>query len=59
MPDPRTAAKIETARRAPRNRRARRGVVAGYIHSLSARHDADVRRAEPPTPAVAAATREA
>jgi hypothetical protein len=40
----------ETAQRLASRRRARRGLVAGYIHELSARHADDARatRSRPP-----------
>ena len=41
----------EAAQRLDTRRRARRGLVAGYIHELSARH-ADDARLERPRPAV-------
>ena len=36
----------EAAQRLAARRRARRGLVAGYIHELSARHAQDARRLE-------------
>ena len=41
----------EAAQRLATRRRARRGLVAGYIHELSARH-ADDARVERPRPAL-------
>jgi hypothetical protein len=41
----------EAAQRLASRRRARRGLVAGYIHELSARH-ADDARVERPRPAL-------
>ena len=38
MQEPRTSVQIEEARRQRVVRYARRGLVAGYLHSLSARH---------------------
>ena len=37
----------EAAQRLASRRRARRGLVAGYIHELSARHADDARRDRP------------
>ena len=48
MQDTRTSAPVESAKRLAVRRRAKRGLVAGYIHELSARHGAAVR----PQPAV-------
>ena len=46
MHDARTSQAREAAARGATNRRARRGLVAGYLHELSARHGtADERRA--------------
>jgi hypothetical protein len=39
------------ARRLATKRRAKRGLVAGYIHELSARHAADATSRERPRPA--------
>jgi hypothetical protein len=47
-------AEIAAANRGQLRRRVKRGVVAGYIHELSARHrDAGARRADRPDPALA------
>jgi hypothetical protein len=47
MQDPSPSVTIEQARRLRAVRHARRGVVAGYLHSLSDRH-ASVRREQQP-----------
>jgi hypothetical protein len=52
MQEPRTAVQIDEARRRRAARHARRGVVAGYLHSLSDRH-ATVRREQPTKQATA------
>jgi hypothetical protein len=48
-----TAAAVESAKRRAVRRRAKRGLVAGYIHEISARHAAPSvgphRPAEPAT----------
>ena len=60
MQQPRTSVQIEEARRKRVVRDARRGLVAGYIHSLSARHasvrhDRSVRPVQPaPAPSASA-----
>jgi hypothetical protein len=38
MPEPRTSHDTESARHLELRRRARRGIVASYIHQVSARH---------------------
>jgi hypothetical protein len=38
MQDTRTAAPVESAKRIAVRRRAKRGLVAGYIHEISGRH---------------------
>jgi hypothetical protein len=38
MTEPRPATEAESRQRLQLNRRARRGLVAGYIHELSERH---------------------
>jgi hypothetical protein len=38
MKDIRTSAPVESAKRKAVRRRAKRGLVAGYIHEISARH---------------------
>jgi hypothetical protein len=43
MKDIRTPAAVESARRTAVRRRAKRGLVAGYIHEISARHGAAER----------------
>jgi hypothetical protein len=40
----------EAAQRLASRRRARRGLVAGYIHELSARHAEDARASRPRPP---------
>jgi hypothetical protein len=55
MQNPSTTQAREAAQRLATRRRARRGLVAGYIHELSARHADDARR-ERPRPAVNART---
>jgi len=55
MQNPTTTQAREAAQRFATHRRARRGLVAGYIHELSARHADDARR-ERPRPAVNAQT---
>ena len=47
MQNPTTTEVREAAQRLDTRRRARRGLVAGYIHELSARHADDARRATP------------
>ena len=48
MNDQRMQAEIAEARRLQLKRRVKRGIVAGYIHELSARHQEDTaRRPEP------------
>lgn len=44
MQNPSTTEVREAAQRLASGRRARRGLVAGYIHELSARHADDARR---------------
>ena len=44
MQNPITPEVREAAQRVATGRRARRGLVAGYIHELSARHADDARR---------------
>ena len=44
MQNPSTTEVREAAQRLASRRRARRGLVAGYIHELSARHADDARR---------------
>jgi hypothetical protein len=46
MKDIRTPAPVESAKRTAVRRRAKRGLVAGYIHEISARHGA-AERARP------------
>ena len=48
IPAPKAPARPETSRR------ARRGLVAGYIHQLSARHAADASARRPRQPIVRA-----
>jgi hypothetical protein len=49
MQDTRTSAPpVESAKRIAVRRRAKRGLVAGYIHEISARHGAAV----PPQPRI-------
>lgn len=55
MTEPRTATEIESRQRLQLNRRARRGLVAGYIHELSERH----RDHEEPVQVMADSPREA
>ena len=43
----------EAAQRLASRRRARRGLVAGYIHELSARHADDARASRPRPPVYA------
>ena len=43
MQNPSTTEVRDAARRLDTRRRARRGLVAGYIHELSARHADDAR----------------
>jgi hypothetical protein len=43
MKDTQTRAPVETAKRTAVRRRAKRGLVAGYIHEISARHTAAER----------------
>jgi hypothetical protein len=38
MQDTRTSAPVESAKRIAVRRRAKRGLVAGYIHEISQRH---------------------
>jgi hypothetical protein len=38
MKDPRSQTDSPSARRAQRGERAKRGLIAGYIHAISARH---------------------
>ena len=47
MQNPSTTEVRDAARRLDTRRRARRGLVAGYIHELSARHADDARRDRP------------
>jgi hypothetical protein len=48
MQDTRTSAPpVESAKRIAVRRRAKRGLVAGYIHELSARHGSAVARPKP------------
>ena len=47
MQNPTTTEVREAAQRLATRRRARRGLVAGYIHELSARHADDARRDRP------------
>ena len=49
MQNPTTTEVREAAQRLATRRRARRGLVAGYIHELSARHADDARRERPAT----------
>jgi hypothetical protein len=42
------AAAVESAKRKAVRRRAKRGLVAGYIHEISGRHAADAVRATKP-----------
>ena len=50
MQDTRTSAPpVESARRIAVRRRAKRGLVAGYIHELSARHGSAVAPPKPVT----------
>jgi hypothetical protein len=53
MQDTRTAtAAVESAKRTAVRRRAKRGLVAGYIHEISGRHaSAPVRTPRPAEPA--------
>jgi hypothetical protein len=46
-----SVAAVESAKRTAVRRRAKRGLVAGYIHEISARHAAPVRRQQPVEPA--------
>jgi hypothetical protein len=55
MDDRKVQAATDAARRRQLKRRAKRGVVAGYIHEISARHGAQVP--ERREPAFAAAPR--
>jgi hypothetical protein len=41
-------AAVEAAKRKAVRRRAKRGLVAGYIHEISARHAAAPARPQPP-----------
>jgi hypothetical protein len=51
MQNPSTTQARDAARRLSTHRRARRGLVAGYIHELSARHaDAAPRPERPAAP---------
>ena len=50
MQNPNRAEVREAAQRLASRRRARRGLVAGYIHELSARHAADARASRPRPP---------
>jgi hypothetical protein len=43
-----TAAAVEAAKRKAVRRRAKRGLVAGYIHEISGRHAAAAVRPQPP-----------
>jgi hypothetical protein len=45
------AAAVESAKRKAVRRRAKRGLVAGYIHEISGRHAAAVRPLRPAEPA--------
>ena len=48
MPQPqRSSVQADAVRRIQATRRARRGLVAGYIHALSARHVAGQPRPRP------------
>jgi hypothetical protein len=47
MDDSRHAADLEARKRLQIQRRAKRGLIAGYIHSLSARHAAGAAAARP------------
>jgi hypothetical protein len=47
MKDPRTPAPVESAKRTAVRRRAKRGLVAGYIHEISARHSSSDRPRPP------------
>ena len=51
MQDTRTSAPVESAKRIAVRRRAKRGLVAGYIHEISARHGSTDRRLKPAEPA--------
>jgi hypothetical protein len=51
MQDTRTSAAVESAKRLAVRRRAKRGLVAGYIHEISARHASAVRPQPAPEPA--------
>jgi hypothetical protein len=54
MQDTRTSAPpVESAKRIAVRRRAKRGLVAGYIHELSARHGSAVPSQPAVEPAVA------
>ena len=44
-------AAVESAKRKAVRRRAKRGLVAGYIHEISGRHAAAVRPKQPAEPA--------
>ena len=47
---------VESAKRTAVRRRAKRGLIAGYIHEISARHSTTpVRPQQPAEPAVPAA----
>ena len=50
MQDTRTSAPVESAKRLAVRRRAKRGLVAGYIHEISGRHAAAVRPQPAPQP---------
>jgi len=51
MQDTRTSAPVESARRMAVRRRAKRGLVAGYIHEISGRHASAVQAQPAPQPA--------
>jgi hypothetical protein len=52
MQDTRTTTAVESARRiAAARRRAKRGLVAGYIHELSSRHGSPSAARKPAEPA--------
>jgi hypothetical protein len=51
MQDIRTTKSVESAKRIAVRRRAKRGLVAGYIHELSARHGAPTAPQKPADPA--------
>jgi hypothetical protein len=51
MQDTRSTTSVESAKRIAVRRRAKRGLVAGYIHELSSRHGSPAAPQKPAEPA--------